>query len=571
VSVFNLNERWLLNLLDTIDEGIHAVNLDGLTLVYNQAAAGMDGLRQGDVLGKHVLSIFPSLGQDTSTLMQVLRTGKSMVNRSQTYTNYLGLKVHTVNTTLPIVVAGKVVGAVEIAKDLTQVKNLSEQVLSLQAQVVGGGKGKSKRVRSTTGAKAHYRFIDILTRDPGLQEMKERAALAAKTSSPILVYGETGTGKELLVQAIHNASSRQSNPFLALNCAALPAALLEGILFGTVRGSFTGATDRTGLFELADGGTLFLDEIQSMPLELQAKLLRVLQEGEVLRVGDTRLRQVDVRVIAAMNESPESALNERELRKDLYYRINVVRLDLPPLRERAKDIPVLLEHFIDKLNHRFTARVQGVTDAVQHLFQVYPWPGNVRELENVIEAAMNLTQEGLIDVTLLPRQIREYAEMIQGKSSGHRVHSAHGGESAPNRHGHEPADTLGAPELYKPDELHGVDDKNETTPLLRGGAQNADTLRFLPGTHSASQLSDVLPPWSQQLLSLGMNDFWESVVSQEVARPALTDMTSAFERVVLMHALNSTDGNIKRTAQKLGIPRQTLQYRLKQAGLTQRS
>lgn len=527
MSVLSINERWLLNLLDTIDEGIHAVDVDGVTLVYNQAAAAMDGLAQADVLGKHVLSVFPSLGQDTSTLMQVVKTGKSMVNRPQTYTNYLGLKVHTVNTTLPIVIAGKVVGAVEIAKDLTQVRNLSEQVLSLQAQVVGGGKRKSRTARSTQSTQAYYQFSNLLTQDDKLMEVKKRAELAAKTASPVLVFGETGTGKELLVQAIHNASARRTEPFLALNCAALPATLLEGILFGTVRGSFTGANDRAGLFELADGGTLFLDEIQSMPLDLQAKLLRVLQEGEILRVGDTRMRRINVRVIAAMNQSPETSVRNRELRQDLYYRINVVRLDLPPLRKRKADIPLLLKHFIDKWNGRFGARVKGVEDAVLQLFDQYPWPGNVRELENAIEAAMNLVQEGVLTMDVLPFQIREY-------SSGSTQWAVEGVDG----HLH-----------FTSEPLH--------EPHNEGSAAAAQ-----------SQVTE-LPEWAQELNAFGMQEFWDSTAVSNTAKPDFSTMTQAFERIILIHALNSTGGNVKQTAAKLGVPRQTLQYRLKQAGLTQ--
>lgn len=526
----DISESWLLNLLDTIDEGIHAVDLDGVTLVYNQAAAAMDGLRQDDVLGKHVLSVFPSLGQDTSTLMQVLRTGKPLANRPQTYTNYLGQQVHTVNTSLPIVVAGAVVGAVEIAKDLTQVKNLAEQVLSLQAQVVGNTRG-GKTARKD-GAHATYFFGDILTVNRALQQVKERAALAAKTSSPILVYGETGTGKELLVHAIHNASPRQGEPFLALNCAALPATLLEGILFGTVRGSFTGAGDRAGLFELADKGSLFLDEIQSMPLELQAKLLRVLQEGELLRVGDTRLRQVDVRVIAAMNQSPEVALERRELRQDLYYRINVVRLDLPPLRARKEDIPLLVNHFVDKWNRRFGASITGVSSAVLDVFNRYPWPGNVRELENAIEAAMNLVHQGELQVDLLPLHIRDSIQSRQTSKTGETVRGQVGGAGRAHLSG------------------NGADDSAALHKELGSVTPEEDLLQS---------------SWATALAAHGMDEFWEGL-GQEGASPGFSEMTKIFERMILMRALESTGGNVRHAALKLGLPRQTLQYRLKQMG-----
>jgi len=563
MPVLELNERWLLNLLDTIDEGIHAVDVDGVTLVYNQAAAVMDGLRQSDVLGKHVLSVFPSLGQDTSTLMQVLKTGKPLANRSQTYTNYLGLKVHTVNTTLPIVIAGRVVGAVEIAKDLTQVKNLAEQVLSLQAQVVGSARGNGGTSVRKDGANAIYYFPDILTVNPEMQAVKSRAQLAAKTSSPVLVYGETGTGKELLVHAIHNASPRQGNPFLALNCAALPATLLEGILFGTVRGSFTGAGDRAGLFELADGGTLFLDEIQSMPLELQAKLLRVLQAGEVLRVGDTRLRHVDVRVIAAMNQSPEVSLARRELRQDLYYRINVVRLDLPPLRKRPQDIPVLVNYFIDKWNARFHVNVTGVTDAVMQVFAAYHWPGNIRELENAIEAAMNLVHEGKIQLDVLPTHIPD-STVKAGQSASPGMDKDSGvaefcGEPRDHRGLETHRDALRRTPADFDSTVWGITEANTPESPETG-------TMAIPGATAAQGSGDF--SWIHTLAAHGMNEFWSSLEDERAADPGFAAISRAFERMILLRALESTGGNVKQAAAKLGMPRQTLQYRVKQTDIT---
>ncbi|MCL6631941.1 MAG: sigma 54-interacting transcriptional regulator [Alicyclobacillus herbarius] len=221
-------EDWFRAILETIDEGIHVVDTEGVTVIYNQAAGRIDGLKPEDVLGKHVLSVFPSLDEEASTLLQVLRTGRSIHNRQQTYTNYRGVKVHTVNTSLPVVVKGQVVGAMEIAKDLTSVKLLADEVLRLQAQVAGKlGKAHSPRERgSVETPRAQYRFEHILTQDETMMAVLQRARMAARTSSPVLVYGETGTGKELLVQAIHNASPRALAPFLAVNCAALPASLL---------------------------------------------------------------------------------------------------------------------------------------------------------------------------------------------------------------------------------------------------------------------------------------------------------------------------------------------------------
>jgi arginine utilization regulatory protein len=552
VAYLDLSRDALVEILDTIDEGIHAVNLTGETTVYNRAAARLDGLRPENVLGKHLLQSFPSLENGTSTLLQVLKTGKPIYNRPQTYTNYLGVKVHTVNTSLPILSDGHLVGALEVAKDFTQVKRLSEQVLELQAQVAGSAakKGANRSSGAADSApKAVYLFSHVLTEYPPLIEVKRRAEKASHTTSPILIYGETGTGKELLVQAIHNASPRQSDPFLALNCAALPASLLEGILFGTVRGSFTGAEDRAGLFELTNGGTLFLDEIQSMPLDLQAKLLRVLQEGELMRVGDLRVRRVDVRVITAANVLPEDAVHQGLLRSDLYFRINVVRFDLPPLRERRSDMDVLITHFIGKLNGRFGTHVRGVTEAVAHLFANYSWPGNVRELENALEAAMNLVDEGLIDVESLPVHLRNYA--VQHGMWQVVKSDAGGGEGA---------------------DAAGVD-ANGAAVYARGGdgasrhrdrAENPAVLGA--GDRSGAEKS-AQEPWVDALEHIGLPEFWHGIETSEASDLSWGELQNAFERIILAYAVKSTAGNVKQAAQLLRMPRQTLQYRLKQLNI----
>lgn len=249
-------------------------------------------------------------------------------------------------------------------------------------------------IRGTT----KYTFDDIIGKSDIITSCKEKAVKASKTSSPVLVFGETGTGKELFVQAIHNNSSRNKSPFIAQNCAAIPSNLLEAILFGTVRGSFTGAEERKGLFELADGGTLYLDELNSMPMELQGKILRVLQEGTIRRVGSTTVKEVDVRVIASLNEWPELLLKEGKLRSDLYYRLNVVSIEVPSLRQRKEDIPSLIDCFIDKFNKSFKGLISGIdNDALERLI-LWNFEGNIRELEHIIEGVFNIKLEGLINL-----------------------------------------------------------------------------------------------------------------------------------------------------------------------------
>ena len=261
--------------------------------------------------------------------------------------------------------------------------------------------------KSYDGSKAFFHFADIIGISDVMLKLKKDALAVSSSPSPIMVYGETGTGKELLLHAIHNAGPRRDKPFIAQNCAALPETLLESILFGTVKGSFTGAETRPGLFEIANGGTLFLDEINSMSIQLQAKLLRVIQDRNVRRVGDTRTIHVDVRIVTAINIDPRQALIDKTLRDDLFFRLSVISLKVPPLRERRDDIPFLTEYFIKKYNSRLHKQVKNVSEDVEKFFMEYAWPGNVRELEHSIEGAMNIADGDIIDGKCLPYYLGE--------------------------------------------------------------------------------------------------------------------------------------------------------------------
>jgi arginine utilization regulatory protein len=229
-------------------------------------------------------------------------------------------------------------------------------------------------------------------------KLVDSAKKASQNKASVFIYGETGTGKELFAQSIHYDGSRKNKPFLAQNCAALPASLLEGILFGTAKGGFTGAVDRAGLFEQANGGTLLLDEISAMPYDLQSKLLRVLQEDYIRRLGGMKDVPVDVRIIATVNEKPEILIEKGALRKDLYYRLGIVNLDLPPLRERREDIPVLAYRLLEKQSRRFKKKISGFSENALGKLQSHDYPGNIRELENIIIAAVSMAdEESLLD------------------------------------------------------------------------------------------------------------------------------------------------------------------------------
>ncbi|QUH19802.1 sigma-54 interaction domain-containing protein [Alkaliphilus sp. B6464] len=381
-------------ILDHVGEGVQVIDISGKIVFCNTFAAQLDNVCREEAIGKYILDIYPSLTEETSTILQAIKTKEPILNMQQTFLNYKGHKITTVNSSIPILDGEEILGVLEVSRDITEVKALSEKLVDLQERLYSNT-GASKKTREKGMAK--YTTKDLIGNSEVMLKLKHRILKAGETQSPVIVFGETGTGKELVVQSIHNASKRKDRPFVAQNCAALPASLLESILFGTVKGSFTGAEDRAGLFELANGGTLFLDEINSMPVELQAKLLRVLQEGYIRRVGDIRTRDVDVRVIAAMNIDPVEAVEKGNLRKDLFYRLNVVSIRVPHLAERKEDIQHLVKFFVRRFNYRLHKQVLGVTDEIMDIFMTYDWPGNVRELEHIIEGAMNVMDGRFIE------------------------------------------------------------------------------------------------------------------------------------------------------------------------------
>lgn len=393
----------ILEILDYIEEGIHIIDKSGKIVYYNVFAQNIDGIDREQVIGRHLLEIYPSLTEESSTLLTVIRTGESIHKKEQTFLNYKGEKITTINSSIPIKSRGKIMGALEISKDITNVREMSEKIVDLQNQLY---KDKRNKSSSKNSENAKYTFNDIIGQNKEIIRLKSLALRAAEGDASVLIYGDTGTGKELFVHSIHNSSRRKNNPFITQNCAALPAALLEGILFGTTKGGFTGAEDRPGLFELANGGTLFLDEINSMPLELQSKLLRVLQDGNIRRVGGTSTINLDLRIIAATNVPPEEAIEKKQLRRDLYYRLNVVSFEIPTLEDRKDDIPILTDHFIKKFNKELNKNVKGISNRVLNLFYNYKWEGNVRELEHLIEGVMNIYDVEIIDLEHIPPKIK---------------------------------------------------------------------------------------------------------------------------------------------------------------------
>ncbi len=380
------NKITMQNILQYGDVGVHVIDNSGKTIIYNEVMAKLEGLQTSQVIEKDIFEIFPSLNQETSTLIRVLNTGKPIFNRTQTYLNFKGQRITTINSTIPLYNNKEIVGALEIANNITHIRNLSDQLIDLQDKLkISNSTDKNKRNKIK-----RYSFSDIIGKDREMTIAKKIGKKASNSNSSVLIYGETGTGKELFAQSIHYDGIRASKPFIAQNCAAIPESLLEGILFGTEKGGFTGAVEREGIFEQANGGTLMLDEINSMSLFLQAKLLRVLQENYIRRVGGKKDIPIDVRIIATTNENPLESVKMNRLRKDLFYRLNVIYIHIPTLRERKGDVSVLIRYFINKYNSILGKNIEGVSHDVLKLFMEYNWPGNVRELSNVIEGAMNI-------------------------------------------------------------------------------------------------------------------------------------------------------------------------------------
>ncbi len=378
--------EWILTMLNV---GVHVVDQKGMTVFYNETMADIDGLKREKVLGKSIFALYPSLTMETSTLNLALTKGISTIETMQTYVNNQGKQITTINSTYPLYERDEIIGAVETAKDITRIVRTYDQILEYRKELV-----ESQKKGRTAKGTANYQFSDLIGESPNFLKAMMIAKKAARTLSPVLIYGATGTGKELIAQSIHNASLRYEKPFIAINCAALPKELMEGLLFGTTKGAFTGAIDRPGIIEQANGGTLFLDELNSLDLLLQAKLLRVLQDQKIRRLGGQAEKEMDVRIITAINIQPEKALADKLLRLDLYYRLNVVYIELPPLQQRKSDIPLLVKHFIKQFNQAFGDQLREIEIEALQLLQNYRWPGNIRELRHAIEAAYNMLEYG---------------------------------------------------------------------------------------------------------------------------------------------------------------------------------
>lgn len=376
----------LLNVYNYID-GIMVTDKNGYVEFYKNYRPNLNRLKESDVLNRHVTEVYPNLTEETSSILRVLRSGRSISNEFQTLKSYKGESINAINTTLPIKGNNEILGAVDVSRYIDMPYRREDIVLLLRDNVL-----KSRL----------YTLEDIVTDSSKMKVFKDRISMIADTDSSVLIYGETGTGKELVAQAIHTSGRRRGKRFISQNCAAIPQNLMESILFGTVKGSYTGAENKAGLFEAADGGTLFLDEINSMDVSVQAKLLKAIDEKQVTRLGGYEPIKVDVKIISALNENPFKCVEEGKIRSDLFYRLSVVQMNIPPLRERDDDLLYLTDYFIKRYNESMNKEIEGLNADVKDIFRSYNWSGNVRELKNVIEGAFNIATSRFICKEDLP-------------------------------------------------------------------------------------------------------------------------------------------------------------------------
>ncbi|MEW6443772.1 MAG: sigma 54-interacting transcriptional regulator [bacterium] len=384
-----------ITILDSVNEGVFTVDPEWRITAFNKAAERITGVPREHAIGRSCCDVFHAdICERDCALRRTLASGKPIVNATAHIVDHSGRRVPIrISTALLRDRQGEVAGGVETFQDLTQVEQLQKEL------------------------EGRYTFEDIVGRSPGMMRLFEVLPQISASPSTVLIEGPSGTGKELFARAIHNLSSRRRKPFIAVNCAALPDTLLESELFGHKAGAFTDAKrDKPGRFERAQGGTIFLDEVGDIAPAMQARLLRVLQERVVEPLGGVKSIPVDVRVVAATNKDLAELVRTGRFRSDLYYRIRVVHLRLPALRDRREDIPILIRHLIAKFNRLQDKDIADVSDDVMACLMEHDYPGNVRELENIIEQAFVLCPGGLIGLSHLPPELRPVAPASPGRS-----------------------------------------------------------------------------------------------------------------------------------------------------------
>jgi PAS domain S-box-containing protein len=383
-------------ILDSISEGVFTVDLDWQITSFNRAAEDITGIGRQDAIGKHCRDVLRADVCETGcTLAKTMQTGKPIMNKAVHIIDANGKKrAITISTAILEDSKGKVIGGVETFRDMSIIEQLRKEI------------------------EGRYSCEDIISQSHKMREIFAIIPNIAESNATVLIEGESGTGKELFARAIHSLGFRKDNPFVVVNCGALPDTLLESELFGYKAGAFTDAKkDKPGRFALAEGGTIFLDEIGDISASVQVKLLRVLQEKTYEPVGGVSTVKADVRIVVATNKKLDRLVKEDKFRDDLYYRINVMKLELPPLRDKKEDIPLLVDHFISRFNRLQNKSICCVTNEVTAALLAYDYPGNVRELENIIEHCFVLCEGEIIEAKYLPSSIRPALKNENAKNS----------------------------------------------------------------------------------------------------------------------------------------------------------
>ncbi len=401
----DLNQAYADNkmILEAAGEGIYGLDCDGNTTFVNPSAATMLGYSSEELIGQSMHSLLHHTKPDGShyhkencPIYAAFKDGAVHHIDDDIFWRKDGSSFPVSFTSTPIRQGDKITGAVVVFKDVTERKQAEEKIQKAYAEIQHMKKRlEAENLYLQEEINSDHEFKDIIGQSSAVKQLLQQVELVAPTAASVLITGESGTGKELVARAIHERGDRSERPLIRVNCAAIPAELFESEFFGHVKGSFTGAVkDRAGRFELADGGSIFLDEVGEIPIALQSKLLRVLQEGQYERVGDERTRKVDVRLIAATNRNLQEEVAAGNFREDLYFRLNVFPVHVVPLRERLDDIPLLTQHFLGTLSRKLNMPEPRLTNGSVKQLQRYPWKGNIRELQNVIERAIILSQGG---------------------------------------------------------------------------------------------------------------------------------------------------------------------------------
>ena len=463
------NRPYLLaRALDQVTDGVQIYDKNACAVYFNRASRSISHIPSWvSVEGRHLLDLY-NLDETISTTMTALQTKAPVIDRVDSFraNDFSTAPIASANTSYPIFREGELLGAV-VFEQTAEIVERNMKKMEATGKALSAFSQRPPKI-SFSG----YTFDNVIGSCPKLREAVELARRVAPQDSPVLLVGETGTGKEIFAQTIHRSSRRRGGKFLAINCAAVPETLIESLLFGTKRGSFTGSEDKAGYLEEASGGTLFLDELNFMSLAMQSKILRVLQEKTFRRVGGSQDLKLDVRVISSCNEDPFKAVSENTFRRDLFYRLSTVMIELPPLREHLEDLEELIRYHLEATAYQFVHAVTRIDPEVIAVLRAYHWPGNVRELFHVLDYAQNVTDSQVMEVRHLPPYLL--------------------------KHRSEPAAPLPA-----------IDFSRETLQGLMDG----------------------------------------------------------YERQVIAQALDHCGYNISRTAQTLGILRQSLQYRIRKYGL----